>query len=87
MPRRVFTLPSRSRLGTVNLISTIGALLWQLESLLLVINIIITSVKNEKVGNDPWGDGRTLEWAIASPPPFYNFKQTTTCSWIRSILD
>ena len=21
---------------------------------------------------DPW-DGRTLEWAVASPPPFYNF--------------
>ena len=32
-------------------------------------------MKNEKVGNDPWGDGRTLEWAIPSPPPFYNFKQ------------
>jgi len=24
---------------------------------------------------DAWGDGRTLEWAIASPPPEYNFKQ------------
>jgi len=28
------------------------------------------------VGADPWEDGRTMEWAIASPPPFYNFKQT-----------
>ena len=37
--------------------------------IVLLINIIITSVKNEKVGNDPWGDGRTLEWAIPSPPP------------------
>ena len=45
------------------------------RSIVLVINVIITSVKNEKVGNDPWGDGRTLEWAIPSPPPFYNFKQ------------
>ena len=26
-------------------------------------------------GNDPWGDGRTMEWALPSPPPFYNFKQ------------
>ena len=24
---------------------------------------------------DPWG-GRTLEWATASPPPFYNFAHT-----------
>ena len=44
--------------------------------IILVINVIITCVKNENVGNDPWGDGRTLEWAISSPPPFYNFKQT-----------
>ena len=42
---------------------------------MLLINIIVTSVKNKKVGNDPWGDGRTLEWAISSPPPYYNFKQ------------
>jgi cytochrome c oxidase subunit 1 len=44
--------------------------------IVLVINVIMTCVKNEKVGNDPWEDGRTLEWAIPSPPPFYNFKQT-----------
>src|SRR5699024_6126971 len=24
--------------------------------------------------SDPW-DGRTLEWSISSPPPFYNFEQ------------
>lgn len=24
-------------------------------------------------GNDPWEDGRTLEWSISSPPPAYNF--------------
>lgn len=23
--------------------------------------------------NDPWGDARTLEWSISSPPPPYNF--------------
>ena len=44
--------------------------------IVLVINIIITTVKNKRVGNDPWEDGRTLEWAIPSPPPFYNFAQT-----------
>ena len=42
----------------------------------LLINIISTQVKGVRVGNDPWGDGRTIEWAIPSPPPFYNFKQT-----------
>ena len=28
-----------------------------------------------RAGNDPW-DGRTLEWSIPSPPPFYNFATT-----------
>ena len=36
----------------------------------------MTSIKGEKVGADPWEDGRSLEWAVASPPPEYNFKQT-----------
>lgn len=25
------------------------------------------------IQNDPWGDARTLEWSISSPPPAYNF--------------
>ena len=61
---------------TGNMISTIGAFVMAIAVVILVINVIMTIVKNEKVGNDPWGDGRTLEWAIPSPPPFYNFKQT-----------
>ncbi|ROU01448.1 cytochrome o ubiquinol oxidase subunit I [Marinobacter sp. R17] len=28
--------------------------------------------KNKDVTGDPWG-GRTLEWAVSSPPPYYNF--------------
>ncbi len=30
------------------------------------------SKKNQDLTGDPWG-GRTLEWSISSPPPFYNF--------------
>ncbi|WHY58106.1 cytochrome c oxidase subunit I [Peribacillus simplex] len=75
MPRRVFTFLDDQGFNTGNMISTVGAFLMAFGVLVMVINIIITSVKNEKVGNDPWGDGRTLEWAIPSPPPFYNFKQ------------
>ncbi|MGE7187180.1 cytochrome c oxidase subunit I [Peribacillus sp. NPDC006672] len=75
MPRRVFTFLDNQGLNAGNMISTIGAFLMAFAVIVMVINIIMTSVKNEKVGNDPWGDGRTLEWAIPSPPPFYNFKQ------------
>ena len=42
---------------------------------LTVLNILL-SIKNHKknrdVTGDPW-QGRTLEWSLSSPPPFYNF--------------
>ncbi|CAM3693930.1 cytochrome c oxidase subunit I [Mesobacillus zeae] len=75
MPRRIFTFLPDQGLETGNLISTVGAVLMAVAVIVLLINIVITSVKNERVGNDPWEDGRTLEWSIPSPPPFYNFKQ------------
>ena len=75
MQRRIFTFQDDQGLNTGNMISTIGAFLMAFSVIVLVINVIITSVKNKKVGNDPWGDGRTLEWSISSPPPYYNFKQ------------
>lgn len=75
MPRRVFTYLPGQGFETSNMISSIGAAFMSVGVIVLLINIIVTSVKNVRVGNDPWGDGRTLEWAIPSPPPFYNFKQ------------
>jgi cytochrome o ubiquinol oxidase subunit 1 len=42
---------------------------------------LFSSIKNRKkhldVTGDPW-NGRTLEWSIPSPPPFYNFAITPT---------
>ncbi|MBY0097749.1 cytochrome c oxidase subunit I [Mesobacillus maritimus] len=75
MPRRIFTFLPNQGLEVGNVVSTVGAFFMAIAVIILLINIVITSVKNVKVGNDPWGDGRSLEWAIASPPPFYNFKQ------------
>ena len=45
-----------------------------IASIVFIINIIYTAVKGEKAAADPW-DGRTLEWSISSPPPYYNFEQ------------
>lgn len=75
MPRRVFTfLPNHGwELG--NLISSIGAIGMALGVIVLLYNIVITSIKGEKATADAWEDGRTLEWAISSPPPEYNYKQ------------
>lgn len=75
MPRRVFTYLDGQGYNAANMISTAGALMMALAVIILVINIIITVVKNERVGRDPWGDGRTLEWSLPLPVPYYNFAQ------------
>ncbi|MEY8559503.1 cytochrome c oxidase subunit I [Jeotgalicoccus halotolerans] len=75
MPRRVFTYLDGQGYNAANLISTIGALLMAAAVIILVINIVMTVAKNQKVGRDPWGDGRTLEWSIPLPVPYYNYAQ------------
>ncbi|MBG9811675.1 quinol oxidase subunit 1 [Bacillus endophyticus] len=76
MPRRVWTFLDGQGWNTANLISSIGAVFMAVAVLVLVINIIKTSMSKQQADGDAWGDGRTLEWAIPSPPPEYNFKQT-----------
>jgi cytochrome c oxidase subunit I len=77
MPRRIWKFLPGQGFETANLVSSIGAAFMGVAVIILLINVISTQVKGVKVGNDPWdGDGRTLEWSIPSPPPFYNFKQT-----------
>lgn len=75
MPRRIHTFLPNQGLDLMNAISTAGAFLMAIGTAFLLYNVVVTSIKNEKVENDPWEDGRTIEWAISSPPPEYNFKQ------------
>ncbi|KGX88580.1 cytochrome c oxidase subunit I [Pontibacillus litoralis] len=74
MPRRYWKFQPNESLDIGNLVSTIGAFLMAIGTIVFIINIIYTALKEEKCGTDPW-DGRTLEWTVPSPPPFYNFKQ------------
>ena len=75
MPRRVATYLPNQGFDTMNLVSTIGAILMAFGILVFIINVVVTSLKPRHATNDPWEDGRTLEWAIPSPAPEYNFKQ------------
>jgi cytochrome c oxidase subunit 1 len=75
MPRRVATYLPNQGFDTMNLVSTIGAILMAIGILLFLVNVVVTSLKPRNATNDPWEDGRTLEWAIPSPAPEYNFKQ------------
>jgi cytochrome c oxidase subunit 1 len=76
MPRRIFTFLPGQGLEMGNFISTIGAFLMAAGTIVLLYNVVISSIKGEKATGDAWGDGRNLEWAVSSPAPEYNFKQT-----------
>ena len=75
MPRRVFTYLGGQGWDLSNFVSTIGALLMGVGTIIFLVNVVITQRKPIGAPADPW-DGRTLEWTIPSPPPEYNFKQT-----------
>ncbi|MFS0751965.1 cytochrome c oxidase subunit I [Oceanobacillus sp. 1P07AA] len=75
MPRRYWVFLEDQGLDTGNLISTIGAFFMTFGVLVFVVNIFYTWKKGEKAPADAWGSGRTLEWATASPPIHFNFKQ------------
>lgn len=74
MPRRHFTYQATDGLTLLNQISTVGAFLMAIGTIVLAVNIYISAKRAVPAGNDPW-DARTLEWAISSPPPEYNFAQ------------
>ncbi|XKH51533.1 cytochrome c oxidase subunit I [Chryseomicrobium palamuruense] len=76
MPRRVYTFVGDQGWDAFNAISSGGAVFMALGVIVLVVNIVKTVVQNKPAGTDPWEDGRTLEWAIPQPVPFYNFKRT-----------
>ena len=72
MPRRVFTYAPNMGFDTMNMMSTVGALMILPAILIFMWNLWNSARSGRLAGNDPWG-GATLEWAIPSPPPVYNF--------------
>lgn len=83
MPRRNFTYLNEVGWGDLNFISTIGAMGMGIATVLFLWDIVRTQMKGEQAAGDAWfGEGRTLEWSISSPPPVYNFAQTPL---VRSI--
>ena len=82
MPRRYADyLPSDGWTG-LNQISTVGAFLLASSTLPFFWNVYKTATTGRKVTvDDPWGWGRSLEWATSCPPPRHNF---TTIPRIRS---
>jgi cytochrome c oxidase subunit 1 len=74
MPRRYADYSAADGFTTYNMISSVGAFVLGLSTLPFLYNVYRTWKHAPKVtGDDPWGWGRSLEWATSCPPPRHNF--------------
>jgi cytochrome c oxidase subunit 1 len=72
MPRRIFTYGDNMGFNEMNMVISIGSFIVALGTLVFAINLVWSWKRGRIAGNNPWG-AATLEWAISSPPPEYNF--------------
>ncbi|EYT53692.1 cytochrome C oxidase subunit I [Leucobacter sp. UCD-THU] len=74
MPRRYATYLPADGITWGNQLSTVGAMVLGVSMIPFLLNVYITARRAPKVTvNDPWGYGRSLEWATSCPPPRHNF--------------
>jgi cytochrome c oxidase subunit 1 len=82
MPRRYATYLPSDGFTWMNQVSSIGAGILAISMLPFFLNVYLTTRNAPRVTvNDPWGYGRSLEWATSCPPPRHNF---TSIPRIRS---
>ncbi|TDD16315.1 cytochrome c oxidase subunit I [Kribbella turkmenica] len=75
MPRRYASYGANEGFTTLNEVSSVGAFVLGVSMLPFFYNVY-KSRKAPLVGvDDPWGWGRSLEWATSSPPPRHNFER------------
>ncbi|WP_245907444.1 cytochrome c oxidase subunit I [Leucobacter massiliensis] len=82
MPRRYYTYLPSDGVTWMNELSTVGSILLGAATIPFLVNVYVTARRAPKVTvDDPWGTGRSLEWATSCPPPRHNF---TSIPRIRS---
>lgn len=74
MPRRYADYLDVDGFTALNTVSSIGAFLLGASTLPFLYNVWKTAKFAPRVEvDDPWGYGRSLEWATSCPPPRHNF--------------
>ncbi len=86
MTRRVYTYPNLPDWGLLNMISTIGAVIMGISSLIFIWNILVSRRSGELAGDNPW-EAWSLEWATTSPPPEHNFDRLPPIRSRRPLWD
>ncbi|MFH8619955.1 cytochrome c oxidase subunit I [Streptomyces sp. NPDC017979] len=75
MPRRYADYLAGDGFTALNTLSTVGSFVLGLSTLVFLYNVWRTASRGARVTvDDPWGWGRSLEWATGSPPPRHNFQ-------------
>jgi cytochrome c oxidase subunit 1 len=72
MPRRVYTYDAGQGITIFNELSTIGAYILAFGTIFFVVNVLRNRRRGAVAGANPWG-APTIEWAMPSPPPHYNY--------------
>ena len=75
MTRRLNHYDSSTGWQPFLIVAAIGTLIIAFGIIFQLLQIAVSVIKRKEyrdVTGDPW-NGRTLEWSIPSPPPFYNF--------------
>jgi len=88
MPRRYADYMPEDNFQLLNQVSTVGAALLALSTLVFIWNVVKTSMTAPLVqSNDPWGYGASLEWTTSCPPPRHNFDQIVRIRSERPAFD
>jgi len=86
MARRMWTYAADTGWGPLNLLSSIGAGVMTIGTLVFVWNLLATLRHGEIAGDDPW-DAWTLEWSTSSPPLPENFLTIPVVTGRRPLWD
>ncbi|WP_045692452.1 cytochrome c oxidase subunit I [Streptomyces rubellomurinus] len=74
MPRRYATYLDVDGFTALNVLASCGAFVLGISNLPFFYNVWVTTRHGRTVDrDDPWGWGRSLEWATSCPPPEHNF--------------
>ena len=87
MQRRIADYGAWEGFTFLNQVSTFGAFLLGVSMLPFVWNVWITRKSPKVEVNDPWGWGRSLEWATSCPPPRHNFDSLPRVRSLSPALD
>jgi len=86
MPRRVYTYGAGMHWASMNGLASFGALFIALSVLTTIVNFATSRRSGVLVGANPW-NADSLEWAVASPPPAYNFLHIPVVSGPNAVWD